>query len=329
MKRNPVFLAIMAAIFVAFSFSSCKDDNLSSTTDDTSVQATTEAAESVIGAVGSDNGGLNDQLTDLADLSINGGASFSSFSGSKFGFEEEMPSISANNSNSNNSTRHGLIRRRSYDSTSQYWTVTVVRNYSNILRSAAWTRQYKYRYSRNGVGQQFLRVNSTIADKIEFEIVSDSCSGSFKNPVVSHKLLGLEGKVEGVITLGTDTTMTINSTLPYKRSATDTVAFGQVKRVTDQVITMSLKDVVVRVNMSRRFRGMYSRPTSGTLTGNYKADRVVTVGDSTRSRSVNRDFTVDFSSDTTSDNFTLDIGGFGAQGLRFKGGLEDGMKRGN
>ncbi len=281
MKRQTLLSLLTLLCVAAFSVTGCR--NSTEPVQDESLTASIDAADVISGALGSDNGGLNDQLTDITDLA-NGGFNFSASS------PDELTLM-------NNGTRHGVIRNRVYDAATQTWTITIVRNFDNRQMSGNWSRQYRVRFSRAGVGQQFLRVGTSTADRVDFEIVSDSCSGNFKSPRVTHKLNRLEGSLRGAISFAdtANPTVTINSVQTYRRAAVDTLTIGNSVRTSNHSLTMTLNNVVVPLRPARRFQSIYARATSGTISGTYQADITFTRGESYDERQVNREYSVDLS----------------------------------
>lgn len=283
MKRSFVSLLAFAAL-LSFAAAGCR--NATDPIQDESLLASMDAAEVISGAMGSDNGGLNDQLTDIIELTSDGALNFIAFS-DEAALLNERPALS----------RNGVIRRREYNPANQTWTITVQRAINTPALQGNWMRQYRLRFSRNGVGQQFFRTNNQPADLVTFEIVPDSCTGAFKSRRLSHRLTRLEGAVRGVISFA-DTTnpiMTINSTAPYRRSAIDSLTVGDALRISNHTVTATLRDVVVPLNRARRFQNIYARATSGTISGTYAANITFARGETYDEREVNREFNIDLS----------------------------------
>lgn len=284
MKRLS-FLSLFLVGVVAFAASGCQ--NATGPAQDESLPATLDAADAIASAMGSDNGGLHDQLTDIVELSLDGVLGFGGALPNEFGLADHRPTLS----------RGGVIRRRDYDPNTQTWTITVQRTMNSPMVQGSWMRQYRLRFSRNGVGQQFFRTNNQFADLVTFEIVPDSCSGNFKGPRMSHRLTRLEGAVRGTISVA-DTAnpiMTLNSTAPYRRSAIDSLRIGEALRVSNHTVTATLRDVVVPLGRTRRFQNLYARATSGTISGTYTANITFVRGERYEESQVNREFTIDLS----------------------------------
>ncbi|MCS7013966.1 MAG: hypothetical protein RMI34_10455 [Chloroherpetonaceae bacterium] len=285
MKRLSFFPLLLAG-FIAFAAAGCQ--NATGPVQDDSLLATIDAAEVIAGAIGSDNGGLHDQLTDIVELSLDGVLGLVAV--------PDEPNLMDNRPGPMLS-RGGVVRRREYDPNTQTWTITVQRTMNSPVVQGSWMRQYRLRFSRNGVGQQFFRTNNQYADLVTFEIVPDSCSGSFKSPRISHRLTRLEGAVRGTISVA-DTAnpiMTINSTAPYRRAAIDSLKIGEALRVSNHTVTATLRDVVVPLSRARRFQNIYARATSGTISGTYTANITFVRGEQYEESQVNREFTIDLS----------------------------------
>ncbi|MFN3392928.1 MAG: hypothetical protein ACK41G_07980 [Candidatus Thermochlorobacter sp.] len=275
MKRS---LSFLRAAFALVLLGAIGCQTASEPAQDESQLASLDASTVISGAIGSDNGGLNDQLTDIVELTSDGMLNF---------IASPDPTLS----------RNGMIRRREYNPANQTWTITVQRSINTPTVQGSWTRQYRLRFSRNGVGQQFLRTNNQLADLVTFEIVPDSCTGYFKNRQLSHRLTRLEGALRGTISFA-DTAnpiMTLNSAAPYRRSGIDSLTAGDALRISNHTITATLRDVVVPLNRTRRFQNIYARATSGTITGTYTARITFVRGETYSESEVNREFSIDLS----------------------------------
>jgi len=242
---------------------------------DESLLASMDAAEVIASTMGSDNGGLHEQLTDVVELTFDGSIiPLAFFDDAQFLHHNPMLS------------RNGVVRRREYNPATQTWTITVQRSFNTPAIQGSWTRQYRLRFSRNGVGQQFFRTNNQVADLVTFEIVPDSCTGSFKSPRISHRLTRLEGAVRGTISLA-DTANPI--------MAIDSLTIGDAKRISNHTVTATLSNVVVPLNRARRFQNIYARATSGTISGTYTANITFINGETYEERQVTREFNIDLS----------------------------------
>lgn len=290
MKRNLLFSLLLVFGASSFSLTGCKSDTTSATTNSEAVIASEDAAAVVTAAVASDDGGLNDQLTDVADF-VKSGAAMS------------VPEIATNNN-----TRNGVIKERTFNSADTTWTIKLERSFSNAKVTSAWTRQYQYWFSKNGVKQQSYSDANGVADKVGFVIVSSGCTGTFTNPHVSHKLKSLEGSVIGVIDINAKT-VTVNSTMPYQRSATDTISTRNATRTSDHTLTLTLANVVLPIQ-DRTIDDSCVRPTSGTITGQYVADITFQKNDLYSEKTITRNFTINFSS-STGTTATIQVSGNG------------------
>jgi hypothetical protein len=279
-----LFSILTLAAFISLAATGCR--NALDPTQDESLLASMDAAEVIAGAIGSDNGGLHDQLTDIVELTFDGTVIPLAFS-DDITLLNNLPMLS----------RNGVVRRREYNPATQTWTITVQRTLNTPMVQGSWARQYRLRFSRNGVGQQFFRTNNQVADLVTFEIVPDSCTGSFKNRRISHRLTRLEGAVRGTISLA-DTAnpiMTVNSTAPYRRSAIDSLTIEDAQRISNHTVTATLTNVIVPLNRTRRFQNIYARATSGTISGTYTANITFIKGETYEERQVNREFNIDLS----------------------------------
>lgn len=280
MKRNLLFSLLLAVGVSSFGLAGCdKSDSPSATTNTETTIASEDAAAVVAAAVASDDGGVNDQLTDVADFV-------------QSGMIQSVPQLSVANQ-----TRNGVIKERTFNSADTTWTIKLERAFSNNKVTSSWTREYQYWFSKNGFKQQYYNDANGTADKVGFVIVPAGCSGTFKNPVVTHELKSLEGSLTGLIDLAANT-LTVNSVTPYKRSGEDTISTRNAIRTSDHTLTLVLKDVVVPLQYPRPIRDLYVRATSGTITGEYVADVTFENNNLYTEKTVTRNFTIDFSAYT-------------------------------
>lgn len=293
MKRNLLFSLLLVLGVSTFGLTGCKSDSTSSTTSTEAKIASEDAASVVTAAVASNDGGLNDQLTDVADF-VKSGAALS------------VPELSTSNL-----TRNGVIKERTFNSVDTTWTLKLERTFSNAKVTSSWTRQYQYWFSKNGKKQQYFSDVNGAADKVGFVIVPSGCTGTFTNPSVSHKLTSLEGGVIGAIDLIAKT-VTVNSSSPYKRSATDTISTRNATRTSDHTLTLTLTNVVLPLQ-DRSIDGSCVRPTSGTITGEYVANITFQKNNLYSEKTVDRTFTINFSS-TTGTTATIQVSGNGGAG---------------
>ena len=257
---------IFAIVFMSFAFlSGCKknDTVVSPTTEDPT--ATSDAAASLGGSLALNNGGLLDQVADLLNTPTENGV-----------LSKEIGS----DPNSITSVT------KSYDSTTGWWTVNIERIKSGYLWSSHYTRVYMHQYlNSTGQFQKNYIVNGDTAYTVNHKIVSGT--GVFNNYRLSHMLKSLSCIWTGN---GTNTsTVTINTSAPYTRSAVDTVtgANGGV-RTLDHTITVNF----INVKGPRGTGLNWHLKTSGTLTGHYHAVVTFQKGTTYKETTIDRDFTI-------------------------------------
>jgi len=300
----------VASIAIGFAVTGCKnEDSIGTTGPNVSanqstaadVSASQDAAESLAGAVGSNTGGATDQLADVSNLAYeaNVGTAVSP-EGTPSGVLGGTTIVSGE-------------KTRVFNAADTSWTLTIQRTRTDGFRTASWTRGYKYWYSRNGVRQEYFRTGGLGADKMQFDILSDSCSGVFQTTHLSDKLISLAGGWSGTINYGTgadSTVMTINSTTAYSRHGIDTITTRNAVRTSDNTLALTFVNVVVKRGIGRLALGYnYGRPISGTINGTFNANITFTSGQLYTDKTISRTFTITFGG---TDNASIAITGTGA-----------------
>ncbi len=268
MKRN-FWMKMRSPLLAVFILAGCdQSDPLSS--NDNSPMATEDAAESIASAVGSDNGGAMDQLSDLAELASVAG--IQGQEGGALGKLDETADIDT-----------------TYDPGTGTWTAVISRERGNPngVPYASFSRTYTYQFlNKDGQPQKYWRVRNgaqiDTAYTIKLNIVAGT--GTHRTRRLSQQLTGLSGAFTAT---GTNTALiTINGT--YSRSAVDTVTTRNAVRTLDHTLSLNLIDVKI----PRGNRGNFSRQISGTITGNYTATATFQSGSLYEERNLNRDFTI-------------------------------------
>ncbi len=264
-----------AGIILVVVMTGCKKDNNPVEAPNTILL--NDAAESIAGAMGDENGGTTDNLADAFMLAQNNGSINGIEPLAEGGIEIVNTPI------------------RNYDSTTGFWTVSIDRSRQGNQVSASFSRVYKYQYLKNGIFQKNYITGSDTATTMKFEIVSGT--GYFKNPRVSHRLLSLSGS--WIATNINKDTITVNSVTAYKRSAVDSITTRNALRALSHELTLNLTDV-----KGPRFknvflatdpkRALFANAISGTATGTYKATISVQRGSLYNERTVDKSFTITF-----------------------------------
>src|ERR1035438_273684 len=261
-----VSIFILAFMFISFSFfTGCKKNDTVITPATEDPQATNDAAVSLGGAIAINNGGLLDQVSDLLNTPTDNGV---------------LSKVISSDPNTISSVT------KSYDSTTGWWTENIDRTKSGLLWYSNYTRVYMHQFiNSNGIFQKKYVDNGDTTYTVNHKIVGGT--GVFNNLWLSHKLTALSSVWPGT---GTNTsTVTINTSSPYTRSAIDTIfgANGGV-RTLDHTITINFINVT-----GPRGSGLdWWLKTSGTLTGHYHAVVTFEKGSTYKETTIERDFTI-------------------------------------
>ncbi|NUN68668.1 MAG: hypothetical protein HUU02_03050 [Bacteroidetes bacterium] len=283
MKQIYTFLSLF--IVAALMFTGC--ENATDATEDSSV-VLEDAAESIAAAVGDESGGAVESMADV--MIAGGGGSLGTAAPVMDGADlvTAGPPV--------------------YDSVSGWWTVSVNRTKSNNLVQRSITREYRYKFLRNGVAQKFYNTNGDTATTLKSWIVSGS--GYFSGPRVSHELTQLKGAWTVSDINKEIVTITLDSN--YIRSGADTILTREMKRTHTSTLTLTavnLKAPRFKQAQMMTWRNGFAKDISGTISGRYVASITFQNGDLYRERNVDREFTV-----TVGDgNGSLTIGGNNAR----------------
>ena len=245
-------------------------------TDPTTDNATQDAAESIASAMGEDNGGVLDQLGDIALLCSQGGMQTLS-----------MSSFGDGSLNKGMDIADTLF----YDNATGYWTIEISRERSELfgLYYANFSRSYQVQF-RNSVGQpqQFYLVGNDTARSVNFRILGGT--GYARSPRWNHHLS--EIVADWTVTNAHTNILTVNGT--YGRSAIDTLLTYNGVRAADHTLDMAINDVTG----PRGNRNNISVATSGELAGTYSGTVTFISGEAYGERNFTRTFTVTFNNGT-------------------------------
>jgi hypothetical protein len=281
------FASPLVLAFAAFLMTAC--DKESPLSPQNEMTATEDAAESIASAIGSDNGGVADQLSDVIELaSRNGIQEQSSSLLGKYAGETEIAKIDT-----------------SYDPATGTWTLKLQRERGNPngVPYAQISRIYTYQYlNKNGQPQKYYIVGGDTARTIKFNIVEGT--GVHRTRRLSQKLTGLSGNFTAT---GVNTRLiTINGS--YERSAVDTITTREAVRTLDHTLKLTLTDV--KGPLGKRLD--HTRKFTGTISGTYTAFATFQRGESYSEKNINREFTIVLGDGES----TIDI-----RGLKFVGDL--------
>jgi hypothetical protein len=266
--KSKTFAALLLPAFATLVMMGCDKSNPVSATDD--MNATEDAAESIASAIGSDDGGMADQLSDVVELASRSGIQAQSSAGlDKYSNAAEFAKIDT-----------------SYDPATGTWTLKLSRERGNPngVPYAQISRTYTYQFlNKNGEAQRYYIVGGDTAYTINFNIVEGT--GTHRTNRLSQKLTGLSGNF---VATGVNTRLiTINGN--YQRSAVDTITTRNSVRTLDHTLKLSFTDV--QVPAGRRFE--HRRKITGTISGNYTAFVTFKSGESYSEKNINRDFTIE------------------------------------
>lgn len=268
-RRYSLFFA---ALFVAaLLWGGCKKDNNPSVVTD-EISATDDAAESVAGAVGVNNGGALDQVGDVLDISTG------------TGLANAMPGLS----DISYAGAAATIQKQ-YDSTTGWWTLTLSRRRGilNSIPYAEINRVYLYQFlNKTGNFQKNWLTGIDTAYSVHHLIKNGT--GTFQTRRLSHALTFLSGEW---MATGTNTPIvTINTVRggAYTRVGTNTVTTRNAVRTLSDSLSMIFTDVTG----PRGDRLKLSAKTGGTITGTYHATVIATRGTVYNERTIDRTFTI-------------------------------------
>jgi hypothetical protein len=259
---------------------------------DASVNASQDAAQSIANAVGEDNGGVTDQMGDIADAT--GSTGISANVGLASPEESLMKSVAT----------VGDSVTKTFNAADTSWTVYVTRSRVGLFgRQAGFTRTYYLKFvNHNGVAQPRYITTTTPADTastIIFMVLNGS--GYTITRFVSTHLLSLSS--DFTVTGTNTSTITVNGT--FTRTGTDTIETATGERVLNYTLAATMQNVT-RPRVPRYTPGStIKRATGGKITGTYTATVSVLKGDSYSERSFTKTFAVTFGDNTGS----LDVDG--------------------
>ena len=259
-------------------------------TEPTTDHATQDAAESIASAIGEDDGGVLDQLGDIALVCSPSG----------------MQNLSMSSSGDGSLGKgFGTADTLFYDAQTGYWTIEISRERNELfgLYYANFSRTYQVQF-RNQAGQpqQFYVVGNDTARSVNFRILGGS--GYARSPRWNHHLGDIVA--DWTVTNAHTNILTVNGT--YGRSAIDTLFTYNGVRAADHSLEMTMVDITG----PRGNRNNISVATSGELAGTYTGTVTFISGDVYGERNFTRTFTVTFNNGTATitvngRSFTSDL----------------------
>lgn len=265
--KSKRFAHLLLPALTALALAACQNDDPMSSND--SLNATEDAAESIASAVGADNGGATDQLSDVIELA--GASGLQKPSEVLLGKYSEPNAIASIDT--------------SYDPVTGTWTLRLERERGNPngIPYAEISRTYTYQFlNKNGQPQKYWKTGADTAYTIKFNIVEGT--GTHRTRRLSQELTGLSGNFTAT---GVNTRLvTINGT--YSRSAVDTITTRNARRTLDHTLNLTFTNV----QGPRGSRLELSRKISGTVSGTYTAKVTFQRGESYGETTINRSFTI-------------------------------------
>ncbi|HEY6952810.1 MAG TPA: hypothetical protein VI758_10405 [Bacteroidota bacterium] len=282
---GPLSLAAAAMLFMA----GCNKN--STGPGSATVSSNQDAAQSIANAVGEDNGGVADQMGDIADAT--GSSGISANVGSAW---TDGPLMKG-------TVTSGDTVVKTFNASDTSWTVAVVRTRVGLYgREAGFTRTYNIKFiDRNGVAlDRYITTQpADTASTILFKVLNGT--GYTITRFVSTHLLSISSSF--VVTGVNTSTITVNGTLT--RTGTDTIKTLTGERVLNHSLTLNLQNVTGPRTPRYATVSRIPRATGGTITGTYSATVSVVRGDSYTERSFTKTFTITFSQTAG----TIDVGG--------------------
>jgi hypothetical protein len=239
-KKPFAIVSITMIAFFAFFLSGCsKESSLEPAV--SGLDANTDVAESVAGAVGETSGGVVEQVGDVIDLT--------------------------NQLRLGKTMADGFIdhREATFDETTGIWTLIIERERGTIgtVPFGTWTRTFTYQFLNSaGEAQKLFITDGDTATSINYNIVEGD--GYYKNFRLSHDLKEIEASF---VATNTNTDLvTVNGV--YKRAAVDTITTQSFTRISDHALELNIIDVMGPKGSRRNL----AQKVSGTITGTFHAD---------------------------------------------------------
>jgi hypothetical protein len=289
-QKRKLFAALVVVTLLLFD-SGCRKNSTGPVLN-SSINSNQDVAQSIADAVGEDNGGVTDQMGDIADAT--GSAGISSNVGSASLEAALMKSVSA----------AGDSVTKTFNASDTSWTVFVSRNRVGLFgRQAGFTRTYYIKFiDYNRVALPRYITTTSLADTastIIFKVLNGS--GYAVTRFVSTHLLSISSDYS---VTGTNTSViTVNGS--FTRTGIDTIKTATGERVLNYTLTADLQEVTGPRTPRYASLARVPRASSGTISGTYTATVSVLRGDAYSERSFTKTFIVTFGA----GNGSIDVGG--------------------
>jgi hypothetical protein len=295
-KRNGVYALVVAASMTFLV--GCGKDNPAGAASEAS--ATEDAAESIASAIGQDDGGALDQMSDVSEIASAAGIAQSAQEGKITGVSVLAKRLDSAWNPATSTWTITLERERGTANGPAYASVSRVYEYQLLNKDGKPQRSWRSRNESGGIDTAYT---------MTFKIVSGS--GEHHTPHIAQHLNAISG--QWVVTGVNTETLTINGS--YSRSAVDTVTTRNATRTLDHTLSLTFTDVQV----PRGNRGDLAAHATGTVAGTYNASITFSRGTSYGERTVSREFTTVLGS----GNGTIAMQGKGFRALLKSGVLGD------
>ncbi len=268
------------------------------------VSSNQDAAQSIANAVGEDNGGVADQMGDIADAT-GGSAGISANVGSYFTEAALLKSAATT----------GDSISKTFNTSDTSWTVYVSRSRVGLLgRQAGFTRTYYIKFI-DPTGKALPRFATASPADTASTIVFKVLSGTGYTETLHAGTHLLSVTADYVVTGANTSTITVNGS--FTRTGTDTInTSASSERVLNHTLTATLTNVTGPRTPRYQLASRIPRATGGTITGTYSATVTVVRGDSYTERSFTKNFQITFGTDGSAD--------IGVNGSRFVCNTADG-----
>ncbi len=272
-KRTPLSILARGLMLISslFLFINCDKNNSISAEDD--LYTDEQAAEAIASGMASESGGAVDQMSDLSSLA---------------GVEGIQNMADGAHSLAKKNGDRVTAIDTSYDESDGKWTIAVSIERAIPQRNftAQFYRVYSVQYLKGGQYQKYYITNGDTANTIKFDIVEGA--GSVQSLRLKHRLKSLSAS--WVATNANQRLMAVAGS--YTRSAADTFTTRNTVSTMDQALTVNFAGISIPANDSEEVPALIA----GVMSGDFVADITITKGEETSQKSVDRSFSVAFSS---------------------------------
>ena len=272
-KRTPLSILTRGLMLISslFLFINCDKSNSLSAEDD--LYTDEQAAEAIASGMAAESGGAVDQMSDLSSLA---------------GVEGIQNMADAARSLAKKNGDRVTAIDTSYDENNGKWTIAVSIERAIPQRNftARFYRVYSVQYLQGGQFQKYYITNGDTANTIKFDIAEGT--GNVQSLRLKHRLKSLSAS--WVATNANQRLMAVAGS--YTRSAADTFSTRKTVSTMDQSLTLNFAGISIPANDSEEVPSLIA----GVMSGDFVADITITKGEESSQKSVDRSFSVAFSS---------------------------------